>query len=679
MGTAFDQWLAQPSTLHFLRQLIAPYAVCRRQQSWVAQHAGRARPVRAYAAPAKAAAWKGKASIDRSKKKRSIPPLSLHSPGKKTVKLSQSQTTAEDISFHVSLKAGVAVLDRSARETTPIALMYQADVTNTTGRNQLLVDQPQQRHNHALWVEILHYRKRMHGSSGVRDVWLGMRQRDVDLPLSGADADALWTEFANAGARQKASDSSRLSLLSDLFQHAQDLKARTGSHYEGLYKLFKLMEAGLLDEGAIADVAVDAIYCPAKTIAFEEFRKIYTSCQERDVYDSCMNEVFKLRDDSYAKQWHNLFLEHGDKPGPVVSESEEVQRMFDYHEDGSLPSAPLEGRERLLYVPATKANQDLEVPSMTRANMNTIIGEVHGIKPKNISDSFVARLFATHAFSLDLITQSLFFFGIQTLGPLSTREMVVRSGSAVEFSNQLVQLKKLGITVQDSAYSRLVATLANEGKTVLWTALVESDQHPDAYEDTKLQETLLASFLESGQWVQVHLTLTVLSATGSNTRHRGWNLVLQHYIKIGDARSMLDTMQKMRDQGLPLTLRTLNFLYTIVLPPRRAGKSYTKGRAPPLYDALIFCTNAFIYAAEHGTYVPRNMWMEVLKRHGLEDRWAGLRRLILWLVNWYTQSNSDFRKVLYAPGLQNKRRLLLGARDIRRMFTPDLVTAIFTH
>jgi hypothetical protein len=207
---------------------------------------------------------------------------------------------------------------------------------------------------------------------------------------------------------------------------------------------------------------------------------------------------------------------------------------------------------------------------------------------------------------------------------------------------------------------------------------MNSDQHAEAFEDHELQEQLLAGFLTNGEITKAHLTLVLLSIQGIDTQRRGWNRVLQHYVLNRQYRAMLDTLQNMQSQGNALTLRTMNLMYSHLLPPRRPGRRYAKRIATDIFDPLVVCTSAFIHSAERKAYVPHHIWAELLKRYGMDDRWDDLRRLALWMAHWYTQEENGVRWRSYVQW-SNRRRRLLGRHEwARQIFTPNMVKAFFT-
>ncbi|KAK3712266.1 hypothetical protein LTR37_009128 [Vermiconidia calcicola] len=608
---------------------------------------------------------------------------------------SKSKPKVAVMALEMSLNADAPLLDNTAGDDFFGQLRSQADVNSERRLGKLLVDESGQTDNLKLWIEILRFRQRVDGFEGVYDVWHGMRKREIDLPVSGSDADVLWTTFIHAGMTSaEQNNDERAQLRSDIIGHAQDLRERTGLHFAQIHKCMvgrwlrvrpnmaltwhkKLLDAGFVDRGAVKSVAVDAMHSLHPLQAFHRFKQMYRKSEERDLYDYCIGDVLQLRDDLTALRWHRLFVQQSDCPSTAMSERGDVQELFSWDEDACLVTKkPTKRHQGSLSTPEPAVSED-KFPRMTRESMNTIVGDVHGIKPKEISDNFCAKLFATRAFSLDLVIKGLSFFGVEKLGPLAIREMMVRAGSPIEFNNKLGDLKQLGITFEQSIFARLAVKLANEGHTTLWQALLESDQHPETYEDRHLQEQLLSSFLSQANWMQTHLTLLVLSLGETTELHRGWNRVLQHYASTLQYRSLLDVMQSMRNQNFPLTLRSLNLLYRCVLPPRKSGKRYVKNSAPKLFDPLDFTRSAFIYSAERGQYVPHYMWIEVLKRYGMDHRWDDTERLVLWMVKWYSVTNPVLREQLHAHVYLGRKRLIRQISTLRLVFRPVMLKALF--
>ncbi|KAI9811820.1 MAG: hypothetical protein M1832_000673 [Thelocarpon impressellum] len=135
---------------------------------------------------------------------------------------------------------------------------------------------------------------------------------------------------------------------------------------------------------------------------------------------------------------------------------------------------------------------------ISREMMNRILGETISIPPKPFNDAFCARLFATRALSI---------LGVEAIGPLSMRELAVREGRPRALVATIQQMEAAGVSIGTSTFARLVKKFATENETDILEHLLASDQHPDALEDKRLQEALLASHMAAQDWGQMKRSL----------------------------------------------------------------------------------------------------------------------------------------------------------------------------
>ncbi|KAK5112997.1 hypothetical protein LTR85_011019 [Meristemomyces frigidus] len=648
MGARFHRWLIRPSTLHFLRHLVGPVKAAAR------------RPCRAISTTSLKATGEGHTAVAPG----TLQPLSIQRVGHTAEEA--LALSAKELGLHMSLRAGVSILGAGEDLTTSLdgaasfeALRYQADVSAEDKRGDLLVDQDEHRQNLRLWIELLHFRQRLDGLAGIVAIWQGMRMRDVQMPTDGEEADILWAPFVQAMISQQGWGPR--TAFDDLYASTVDSKRRTGQHYDKLYDSIvgsffrinpslvrpwhkRLSEADITPSDALLRVAKDAVQSQLPFEAFKRFRQLYHQRNERNLYNVCVDAALQSdrdADTDSAISWHRFLITSGDAPSPEMFARPEVQRLFEQDGDASLP---------MVHVASSQHDPSFgrrlpELPKMSRASMSSLVGDVHGIKPKEISDAFVAKMFATRAFPLDLLIRGLSFFALDRLGPVAVREMAVRTGTPVEFCNQLSSLKAMKIGVSDAPYCRLIQSLANDGQTELFNALLASDQHPEAYEDTKTQEALLVSFLEAGNWTQAHITLLCLSLAGAQQQADAWNRVVQHYLRQRQHRLIAQTIQHLQDQKAPLTFTTLTHLHRYLLPVRRRRmrpiESQRQDRPP--FNALDFVTNACMYADDvaRNANIPQNyvrprVWTELLKRYGMTHRWPQFTKLALWLAEQYS-------------------------------------------
>lgn len=681
MGAAFDKWLAQPGTLHFLRRIVASDPTRPNAHKVVRPTSRIYRRYQAYVA-----------RVVSTKDERT----GIHSDVVQYTPLRRGHADkfdAPELGLQMSLNAGVAILDKNGDSSQAFSeLKFQSDVSDSSNRGKRLVDQPEHRDNFQLWTEVLSFRQRLHGLEGVMDVWRGMRKREVDFPVEGPEAEKLWTTFidASVGARDAWKKNSQ---LSKLFAYAQDLKTRTGGQYQGLYKgivgrRFRLhpqdvaqwhkrfVEAGLTGPRDLPSVVMDVTCASDQKSAFQTWLNIGREAGREDMYDIAIDEILKFGDPKLALCWHKWLMDSSFGPSTMMSKKREVQQLFEKAGDRSFRLVRSTGGT-LLEAGGQILGSSSHVRQWTRASLNTFVGDAHGIKPKEISDSFCARLFATRAFSLDLVIRGLSFLSVDKLGPLTIKEMATRAGSPSEMNSKLKDLNKLGIRLGGSIFAQLVSKAACDGDHRLWKAILETDQHPDVYEDSATQEALATSFLQQQQLDQAHLSLMALSLTTPGAQHVAWNRVLQQYIVNREYDSAASTTQAIQNQGIPLTLYSLTLLRRYLLPERRRGRTSVAQTTTPALS-LRLVRNACIHTASKGHYVPVNLWVELLKRFGMARRWVETERLVLWLFNHYTSRAAAVRHSSRGGKYLGQMRFQRKALSLRLIFSPVMLQALFT-
>ncbi|KAI7570653.1 hypothetical protein KC317_g2276 [Hortaea werneckii] len=415
---------------------------------------------------------------------------------------------------------------------------------------------------------------------------------------------------------------------------------------------------------------------------------MYKRSGERDLYDIAIGAALQWeaeqeasrqmtpnskRNDltmSRALRWHRFLLRYGDGPSQEFFTRPEVQRLFELDGDESLPM--IHAQSHQVAAPPGCEQSDLSTdvqhyPSLTRANFSSFMGEAHGIKQKEVSDNFVAKMFATRAFPLDLVINGLTFFSVNKVGGVALREMALREVGPVAFCNRLTALRAAGISLDDSVYTKLLCKLAEEVQTDLYETLLASDQHPDAYSDSATQEALLVSFLGSNDWTNAHVTLLALESTEStDSRAAAWNRVAQHYLRHRAHKLTAHTIETMQRSKLPLTYKTMMSLHRYVLPARRRRMKPVESQRMdrPPFDALNFVTRTAMYADDvaraskdlRGTdKVKSRVWIELLKRYGMKHRWAEFEKLVHWLASNFGGAEHRARVATATPRLKGYR------------------------
>ncbi|GIZ45093.1 hypothetical protein CKM354_000827600 [Cercospora kikuchii] len=633
MGTRFDRWLSRPSTLCFLRRVLDITS-----SAPLATHLRPCVAIRRYAQQNKHHPPEDHEEEDGPSFPRGRYYRSSRDDDTDTVAAQKREDAAENaLRRALGPRVGPTNLRSSFGETYTSLSGHLMHPMSSARLVRLVVDSPKHRSNLSLWAELAQNTQRHEGLEGVIVVWDGMRQHGVDLPTIGDDADILWTTFITSGIwKGERSDHRRFFL--EVLQYAVRLKDRSGKVYPKLYQTavgtflsvspFWAAKWARYIAEHLGEEQIDlnglAPYCAASG-AFKEFRAIYKKQgRAHKLYDHFIPELLKQRSVEQVLHWHKLFISNGDGPGAEVFAMQLVQELFERDGNKSLPMVHRRSSEKDdIVVP--KDGVSIDLPSMTRATMSTLVGEVHGIKQREVSDAFVAKMFATRAFPLDMIVSGLGVIGVDRIGPLAMREIALRVGSASEFDLKLKNLQDMKLAINDAIYCRLLIKFAREGPENLYEALLATDEHPEAFEDSATQQALLASFLENGDL---------------------------HHVKHRQFRLVADTTQQIQALDVVILGSTLASMYRYLLPERNAG------HAPPqdMLDEYLgvpplqFVTNASMYAAERGIEVRPYLWIELMKRYGMLQKWEELEQLVHWLPKFYRTRPKSYRTITLEKG-----------------------------
>ncbi|KAM0705697.1 hypothetical protein Q7P35_007057 [Cladosporium inversicolor] len=680
MGARFDKWLARPSTLHFLRQLIGPEpAAARTKRPYWNKSPGQHPRHYSIAQPELVTFTPGYVSTDQG---------SLAAVAAASIETSREQRkrVAQELGLRLPREDNDERADHQPN-STPSSTSYsdllysEARVREFSTARGLLIDHPANHVNLEAWCKILEYRRRTDGFAGILDVWAGMRKRKIDLPVDGPHADVLWTTFLNAGI-VRTPDETRQRLLQEVFEHAKTLKIEGTGHYRSFHtvlvgRLLRVLpggakgrtgstgpgpelewhraacELGLCDGHSLPFLVMHVLKTKSQTEAFARWQELYRHDQlyfgngAREMYDLCMPLVLLHcnQHPEFVVAWHNFLVGNNDMPSPELATNQAVKHLLGISSSGEVSSATHLQLKTLTAI-LIKDRGDARPPTsplLSRALMSGLVGEVHGIKPKVISDKFCARMFATQAFSLETSIRGLALLGTETLGPIALRELAVRAGTPELLKERLADLKDVGIAISPSKYAHVLQTVIANSQTDLFHTLLASDQHPESYDDQHTQETLLANLLQAENWPLAHIALISLSSKDIGETSRAWNRLLQHYIRNQNHKEVVRIFDHMCSEQLYITARSLNFMVKYLLPAREVSKNPMLSQTPRVagFDADNFVANAHMYAALHDQALTPDRWVELLKRYGMTGRLTGLERLVHWLMRRHPSQEEE--------------------------------------
>lgn len=582
---------------------------------------------------------------------------------------------------------------RSSRWTY---LGTQSNVSGSLGEFPLEIDIPENRLKYSLWVELLQFRERIYRGRGIAEIWKGMRVRGIDLPTSGTEAHILWGTFIKNGH-----------IVEDVISYAVNLYQRTrnvhGTLYEKIMAYWLVKDVSLayryhlilvqqlpLQSGSLRRLALAATHHPASLAIF---RKIYVASQERNIYDHIVPVLCDQGKHRDALDWHSLLIRRNDWPSSAVASHPMVRKfsLWDQIYASSQASTCIKRREssdqRSKLVEVEQQEPNKQSDKFSRQMMSELLGEAHSIKPKEFDDAFCARLFATKAFQPKVVIRGLGMFGVETIGPLALREMCLRC-PLDQMPQILKELKEAGISVGKSIFSKAVEKFTRENRLEIVHSLLESDQHPDVFENAELQKELLVYFISKEDWKQVHRTLAILTIYHHDPVTESWNLLLRTHAEHLSYSHVSRVIEDMRLNGIYVTSDSLRSLHSNVLRLRRSSKrpvSHQRYQS----DDLRFLTKIWLGILECDGHIPPWRWAEILRRFGITGRLRELRRLVLWLLAWYSPrttalTRSRFSAKLSLPtvgtwALHKYPDRVPGSHPrhpLRQLFPPSLQSAL---
>lgn len=527
----------------------------------------------------------------------------------------------------------------------------QSDLIQQHGNGLRLLDRPAFYNDFDLWLELILFRRRQHNLSHVKALYDDIIAKDLLLPTIGDTAHGLWKNFLYVGWETSTT-------WKDVIPYARQLQKRTGCSWQPLYTRMLRHSLKLSPEaGALCHNFLRSDFQPSSADMKDIFRKAVSSDQTlkvfksmyldfpiRDLYSTVIPQLCKEGNYKRALQWHNMMVMRKDiPPDATISEplfrhlkrcrkTDELNLMNKSVAKGDMPFMTSSSQS-----PASK-------PVSISEHFNRQLGVVHGIAPKILSDEFCARLFATPAFPINTLVKAIHMLGVDTLGPTSLRELLIRefasrkhSSNSRPISQCLDQLREAGISIDDSTFCTVVRNLAVQGEEELLEEVVNCDMHPDAFEDRRLQETLLAEYYLRGDYQQVRRTLAILAAkcNSQNLQRTLMNLILRSAARRTDLTEIYQYLELMQEKMVPVSAQSVRALRNQMLSPRAFAK-------PPASVAELPSVIAIYQGIlRAGGNVPIIEWREILRRLGMKGLLTDLERLSHWLTEWY--SNPSFR------------------------------------
>ncbi|PVH73620.1 hypothetical protein DL98DRAFT_519810 [Cadophora sp. DSE1049] len=528
-------------------------------------------------------------------------------------------------------------------------LDFESDIAvmQNGGRERLL--DTMYKDDMALWTMLLEYRKRVYGKEGVLTFWHAAQERGIRLPMKGFLADKLWHTFLALGLENP-------DVLEGIYQYSK----KNGLHSSlypwivGNFLETHQGDAALKWHNRLSTFQKPNQFTFAKMcrrVIIKEgdlgtMKQIYNMLPHRNLYHKIIPLLCKSQKYKMAIHLHSFFCKHGDFPVSAKCAEPLVQYLATYDPPSArkITQDLVKGGVSFASTLSQKLEESFKI---SRELMNVIHGETLHIPVKKYNDELGARWFATTWVSLDVAINAVHALGVQEIGPLSLQAIALRDPDPKAIVARIEQLKELGISIGTSLFSRAVKTFArhaSHGKLDLLDGLLNSDQHPDELENFRLQEALLESYAQEGDWTQYRRTLEIRLLASSSPEIDRRNIELRMIASSSDTSAALRGLEDMLLDGIPVKGQTISLLLKHTLPPRRPGHrpmalgDHDGGNGKTGLMQSIAMLKAIMRS---GSYVHPNLWHEIIRRLGMLGHMRTLESLCIWLTMHYGPQNHN--------------------------------------
>ncbi|KAI1771813.1 hypothetical protein F4818DRAFT_427922 [Hypoxylon cercidicola] len=570
----------------------------------------------------------------------------------------------------------------SALLTDPFRLAVESDFDRQgpakTWRSQLLVDKFENRSDLALWSALLDYQKRINGDSGVLNVWKGLWGRKTLYDVSSPLAPVFWRTILEAAV--KPDDHNFLKSIWIYSEWMYDLHGvkwpqlystvlshflRTRQHHQALQWQLRLAPNFYpgADEFAsmIKQFATDHELYRTPTL-----ESLYILNLDRQLYDILVPYLYSLGASQLAAKWRRICTLHDDLPlAPVPA------RPFLRFLQGYYPHVLLNPEESAAIGDFDlEAAEDAKRIEISREFVNRVHGGTFGISVKNYNDRLGAKWLASSWVKLDTAISTISALGIEQIGPLSLQSIALREGTSEGVLNRIKQLQEQEITIVESNYLRLVLYLARIKDDELLLDLLQSDLHPDVFDDVGLQEQLVISTARSGDWRAHRLLLVTKLVTTEKSTREAANILARIYILRKDQQKLSKLLKDMKIMEVTINHDQTSLIFESLVTEAKS----TFLPKESLYFYLSICRQL----ASMEIPVPVRCWRKLLFSLARQGRIDDLEKVCIELVDMFTSIQSSrpgFAPVHPEDIPESMRKPLSGVENLLGVYIPlDLPT-----
>ncbi|PHH58718.1 hypothetical protein CDD81_4741 [Ophiocordyceps australis] len=342
------------------------------------------------------------------------------------------------------------------------------------------------------------------------------------------------------------------------------------------------------------------------------------------LYDYIVPALFESGQSTLARSWRTRLVLF--KDFPTSYKARPFLRFLSFY----YPSITLSAKERSI----AECQDDSAIAGLDDGKF-ALFATQRGHLSDTYSDTIAAKWLASSWAPVDFAVNCIYRLGLRVIGPRSLQSLALREPHASAVASRLMQLKRLGIALSPQSYSRVLATFAKQNMQELLADLLQSDIHPDEFDDTETRKMLMTASIRQGDWKRERLLRGVEWALGTRIPRSNLDSLLANELEksdMGKFSTILDRMEVLQvsmSQTSAMSLLQRLFCKLGEHPRERTGE---KGaNSSWILHRAISVTRR---VARHDVAIPIKYWRILVYNLGRLGRFEQLYQLCREVV-WY--------------------------------------------
>lgn len=492
---------------------------------------------------------------------------------------------------------------------------------------------------------------RTNGNDGVLQIWAALETRREIPDVNAEEADFIWDSILRGVLRhgihpERLCDyatwllDEHLTEIPHLYRRTVSFCLRRQEYHRAFHYHMRLAPRfGLAPDNfgsLLREHIADLDPALQNTLV-----SLYMTSLHRGLYDILIPYLFDRGRLGLCKRWRELFIASNDLPLPNVA-SQPFLRFFSRY----YPSRILSDEERtVLDLAPPGSHPPPDSTLLSQALLDSPVGMSGTSRSHRFNDGFGSRWFASSWIPLDFAIHTVYALGVRKIGPLSLQSMGLREPKATAVAARLKQLTRLGVDIGQSTYARAIRHFTRVGNDELLRDLLQTDIHPDVFENRHTQRQILHAAVAESAWKTHRLLLAIQSAITQDSIESTSNELLQRRLEQRKWRQAVGLFDDMKAMNLEITPRTLQTL-SACLVESPCWSSPESSHRRQVSDAILLVNKV----AQLPQLLPSKFWQAVLMRLGHLGRFEDLEHLAVALVD------IDRTRVTQHPGLVSVHR-----------------------